>query len=45
METPPFQQTRVGGETVGNAKHDENIRVAQRSIGAMAPQIEEVVAQ
>lgn len=45
MKTPPFQQTRVGGETVDDAKHYEIIRVAQCSIGAIAPQIEELVAQ
>lgn len=45
MKTPPFQQTSVGGETVEDTKHDEIIRVAQRSIGALAPQFEELVAQ
>lgn len=45
METPPFPQTSVGSETVEDPKHAEIIRVAQCSIGANAPQIEEVVAQ
>lgn len=45
METPPFPQASVGGETVEDPKRDEINRVAQRSNGPIAPQIDEVVAQ
>lgn len=45
METSPFPQTSVGGETVEDPKHDEITRVARCSIGAMAPRIDEVVVQ
>lgn len=43
MEPPPFTQTSDGGETVEDPTHDEILRVAQCSTGAIAPQIDEVV--
>lgn len=45
MGTLSFQQTRVDGETVEDAKHGESNRVAQCTIGATTPRIDEVVAQ
>lgn len=45
METPPFPQSSVGGETVEDPNRDEINRVAQCSVGAIAPQIDEVVAR
>lgn len=45
METPPFPETRIGGETAEEAKQGGINWVAQCSIGTIAPQFDEVIAQ
>lgn len=45
MKSPPFPQARIGGETVEDTNQGESYRVAEFSVEATVPRINEVVAQ